>query len=400
MIHWTYKIYLFIALPLYTIIAYGSEPPLPKNYKESFIREAESLLDQDVKKKNDANIVTHTNNSNAKPLVQKDLNDKESDERISLTSKHYNTFDDSDVPTLDKPNIEQHTAKSIVIDSKKTIIDAQQSSKSNDKDVKNNRDSINTKSTKSNVPYVNKTTNLNTNTHHTTTVAKEAKKIDKAPSANRQTTQNFNANKPVEDPAQKHQVDKVIVTTSKTKSDLNKSKFIRDETIMLEIPYDDVVEGRITDKAKLKMISSHEYIKEFQQQIKQRSVQKLADAIDDYLLTYNRSFLYPESLANIKSKQDDAIEEAISALVKDNIGNFSAIIDNSPILNTELEYGNNFLHLAVLYNKLDFARYLLSKGINAKKQNNYHLTPYMIADLLRNFDMLRLILNAGINASK
>ena len=385
MVHWTYKVGFWIGcLSLWGIIAFAA-PTLPSNYTGPLAPDTVPsnhtgpLAPDAVPKNSNQHNTSISNQHNTSISNRVEIKNDLSDDTIPVTANNKDIFDSTDVPTLDKLD-------SLLLDStikKVTPNTKQQPGKSSKGRKVNDRQSKNIVSGLSD-------NNLNPRKDYIKSVTQAEKKIDRSYSKKNITVHKI----------QQTLGGKENLPSSKIDSDVQYNSFTRNETIMLGIPDDDVVEGKLTEKARLKMISYHEYTQELQQQIQERSQQKLGDAIDYYLLVYNKSFLYHQTPEKMRADRDSAIQEAILSLLKNDLENFRVIIDNYPIINTELEDGNNFLHLAVLYNKLDFARYLLSKGINDKKYNDYHLTPYMIANVLRKFDMVRLMLNAEINAAK
>jgi hypothetical protein len=172
--------------------------------------------------------------------------------------------------------------------------------------------------------------------------------------------------------------------------------FVNAELIMLQMPDGDFVCGEMTDKAKLYRMSFDQYVKIFWENFETKDQQIAKDQIDQYVANRNQMFLEPISNSKIKQVNDQTKQLALNYLVKGNLNDLRALIENYSLLNIKYENGNNLLHLSSYLNKEIFARYLLTKGINQFAINDRKMTAYNIANLLQNFDIVRLLLNINI----
>ncbi len=175
-----------------------------------------------------------------------------------------------------------------------------------------------------------------------------------------------------------------------------KIDFINNELIMLQIPDEDFVCGKMTNQAKLNEMSFDKYVKLFWENFETKN-QKITKAdINQYVADHDKMFLEPKSNSKIIYIRDKTKELALDYLANGKFDELKVMIDNYPILNNKYEGGNNLLHISSYLNKEIFARYLLAKGINQFSMNNKNMTAYDIANLLQNFDLVRLLLNSKI----
>jgi hypothetical protein len=82
-------------------------------------------------------------------------------------------------------------------------------------------------------------------------------------------------------------------------------------------------------------------------------------------------------------KEPDEDLSSLRSIIEE-LGNVNAIID---------DYGNNLLHHAVVFNRLDIARMLIGMGINPAIPNKYDVTPLALAKKIGNVTLYNALLS-------
>jgi ankyrin repeat protein len=165
---------------------------------------------------------------------------------------------------------------------------------------------------------------------------------------------------------------------------------------MLLIPDGDFVTGEMREESYLYRMPFNEYVHIFWQSFETKEQRLNRENTDTYVRDYNSMFLKSINKEKLKKVESKAKSLALDSLNEENLDDFRTIIDRYKLISTKYEDGDNLLHLASKYDKKVIARYLLAKGINQFDLNKNKQTAYYIANLLQNFDIVRLLLNARI----
>lgn len=184
-------------------------------------------------------------------------------------------------------------------------------------------------------------------------------------------------------------------------SNLEKQRFIANETVLLQRPNDQVVLGRITDKALLYEAPYAKYVKsfwvEFEREANSLRRQNIKMFLDQYPQKFDSSQLdIIPSETGLPLSRDDIDALAFDAIDDSDLVTLMALLQNFDILQTARDsIGNSLLARAVLHGNEDDIVFLLQEGIDVNTLNFNNQTPLMLAAIMGNTEMMETLMTAG-----
>lgn len=170
--------------------------------------------------------------------------------------------------------------------------------------------------------------------------------------------------------------------------------FVDNEAQVLLLDNDDVVLGKVTDKASEDLMNFDSYIVAFQKQY--RSPEDIAkhDKLLDFIDQYDEIF-YPDATFHSGTGQRSAFKLAIKSITIGSFNDLKVLLDNYSILQLKDSGRNSLLHAAAINDNYAAAKLLLMRGIDMRSINYRGYSPMDIARRLNDSDMVFLLNSAG-----
>lgn len=177
---------------------------------------------------------------------------------------------------------------------------------------------------------------------------------------------------------------KATKTTKPQKLDRKLMRFVRDESVFILFKDDDIVLGKLTERAKIDQMPFNNYLNLYYKNQEKKAGKKRAKRIEKFIEA--RSGLEPVPLP------DRYLREAMQKEIKlSNLTNLKVLEDNYEIIDMVDDDGNTALHLATYDNNSAIVKWLIMRGTHLEPINFQATTPKEIAGANRNwqiFDML------------
>lgn len=186
--------------------------------------------------------------------------------------------------------------------------------------------------------------------------------------------------------------------TDETAADIDSEtlQFVNNEAQVLLLPDDDVIEGKLTQEAKLNMMDLRSYIQLFWSKY-----EKAKRAYDSYKLDKFIDDYESERRVDYNSKDVvEALKGAFKAVDSGNIDSLISLLNAYPILHLTGSGGNNLLHEAAYVGNYSAAKFLVLKGINIHAKNAKKQTAMTVAKRAKNSDIVTLLKSAGARKKK
>ncbi|MDG1436333.1 MAG: ankyrin repeat domain-containing protein [Rickettsiaceae bacterium] len=171
-------------------------------------------------------------------------------------------------------------------------------------------------------------------------------------------------------------------------ADLEKEQleFVNNESQLLILPNDDVVEGELTEEVKFDLMDFREYVKVFWSKYHWIKNEDKRESIEDFINSVSEDeYVYSEEELVL------ALSEATKSIERNNIYSLVFLLDAYPILQRIGEGGNTLLHESVYKDNYLSARLLLSKGIDMSVKNSYNHTALELAEKMGNKNIIFLL---------
>lgn len=181
--------------------------------------------------------------------------------------------------------------------------------------------------------------------------------------------------------------------TDETAADVDSDtlQFVNNEAQVLLLPDDDVVEGQLTEEAKLNMMDLRSYVQLFWSKYDKAKRAYVSYKLDKFIDEY-------ESERRVDYSSQDVIEALKSAFKAVDSGNTDSLIsllNAYPILQLTGPGGNNLLHEAAYVGNYPAAKLLVLKGINIHARNAKKQTAMTVAKRSNNKEIMVLLKSAG-----
>lgn len=89
-----------------------------------------------------------------------------------------------------------------------------------------------------------------------------------------------------------------------------------------------------------------------------------------------------------------------TAIDKNDIHSLRALLDNYSLLDIRDDEGYGLLSYSILNDKNDIAMFLIRRGADINEMSYYNETPFMIASMSENEEMVKVLEQSGCNATK
>ncbi|MFY9589398.1 hypothetical protein [Rickettsia endosymbiont of Halotydeus destructor] len=146
------------------------------------------------------------------------------------------------------------------------------------------------------------------------------------------------------------------------------TKFAKDETQMLLLPNDDIVLGKLTDQAKLEQMDMYSYIKLAQKKEEWLANATRREAVNNFI-KYDDN-LNKKAIIYSNLSYCDAIQNAFTAVKKNNLFSLRALLDVYPILQDKNKRGETLLTVAAQNDNYYLAKFLVIRGIRISALNS------------------------------
>jgi hypothetical protein len=167
-------------------------------------------------------------------------------------------------------------------------------------------------------------------------------------------------------------------------------QFVNNEAQVLLLPDDDVVEGKLTQEAKLNMMDLRSYIQLFWSKYDQAKRAYAAYKVNKFIDEYE-----DEPRVDYSSKDViEALDNAFKAVDSGNTDSLISLLNAYPILHLTGPGGNNLLHEASYVGNYTAAKLLVLKGVNLQAKNAKKQTAMDIAKSANNKDIVDLLKSA------
>ena len=167
-------------------------------------------------------------------------------------------------------------------------------------------------------------------------------------------------------------------------------KFVDDEAKVLLLPNDDIVLGVLSAQAVSDQMDISTYIHILEQYAAEANQLDRKMVVENFLANYDDNFYITPS----KIELNEAFNESLGAVRKDNLFILRALLDNYAILQRKNNENDNLLHYATSFNNYSLVKFLVIRGIDVNPFNNYHETPLMIAREHDNMYIVHLLKRA------
>ncbi|NRB11335.1 MAG: ankyrin repeat domain-containing protein [Rickettsiaceae bacterium] len=171
-------------------------------------------------------------------------------------------------------------------------------------------------------------------------------------------------------------------------------KFVNNEAKVLVLPNDDVVLGKLTEKAAIEQMDIRTYVQLFRKNYSTVRAAREIAIVDEFINNYDENF-NPEKFSQTIQDKYYGLDQAFKAIKRNDLPTLINMLDNYNILQLKDDNNNNLLHMAAYTGNYSAAKLLLMKGINLNAKNNKHQSPLFIARKKRNPMLRQLLEKAG-----
>lgn len=202
------------------------------------------------------------------------------------------------------------------------------------------------------------------------------------------------ANNPPKAPSQiaKPQRPKIAIrkpTKPKEKKDKKLLRFIRDESIFILFKDDDVILGKLSDRAKLDQMPLPKYLSLYKENQKEKTGMRRAVQMEKFIKARSYIAHYPIREKELKK----SIRKEIRA---SNLSDLRALDDYYEIIDMDLDdNGNTALHIATYEDNPAIIKWLIMRGAHLDAVNIDAITPKELAGSRRNWKIFEMLEEAS-----
>jgi|GEM_PF-2644092 len=181
---------------------------------------------------------------------------------------------------------------------------------------------------------------------------------------------------------------KILTKSKKTKLNPKLMRFVRDESVFILFKDDDVILGKLSNKASLDQMPFPSYYQKYTKALRTPESLIKSQQIEKFIKA--RSYV-----AHIPLSNRNLIANIKSEINSSNLSNLRILENYYDTLDISDELGNSMVHMASMKNNLPATKWLIMKGAKLGMLNNNNLSAREIAYIKGNRDIYFMLKKAG-----